>query len=91
VKRVLVSSILSLGLVLASAPGILAETTYEDDDSSYLRVISFVVEPVGQLLEWIVFRPIHAVHHAISPAETIDGRPLRRCTSLRPGRDCRRR
>ena len=65
-----------------------AETLYEDYDSEYLKVASFFVEPVGRLLEWVVFRPIHAVHHWISPAETVDGEFARECTGLRPRRDC---
>lgn len=65
-----------------------AETLYEDYDSEYVKVASFFVEPVGRILEWVVFRPIHAVHHWISPAETLDGRPARECTGLRPRRDC---
>jgi len=67
-----------------------AETVYEDADSEYLKVASFFVEPVGRILEWVVFRPIHAVHHWITPAETLDSRPARKCTGLRPRRDCAR-
>lgn len=81
------------GLVFAFALSILpetarAETVYEDYDSEYLKVASFFIEPVGRMLEWVVFRPIHAVHHWISPAETLNGRPARECTGLRPRRDC---
>lgn len=76
-------------LVLSTVPGSArAETLYEDEDSEYLKVASFFVEPVGRVLEWVVFRPIHAVHHWISPAETVDGEFARECTSLRPRRDC---
>lgn len=76
-------------LALSTFPGSArAETLYEDADSEYLKVSSFFVEPVGRLLEWVVFRPIHAVHHWISPAETADGQFARGCTGLRPRRDC---
>ena len=78
-----------LTLAAAAAPA-RAESTYTDADSEYLKVASFFVEPVGRILEWVVFRPIHAVHHWISPAETLDGRPARECTGLRPRRDCAR-
>jgi hypothetical protein len=78
-----------LVLTLAAFPGAgRAETLYEDADSEYLKVASFFVEPVGRILEWVVFRPIHAVHHWITPAQTLDGRPARECTGLRPRRDC---
>jgi len=81
------------GLVLVLALSIFpesarAETLYEDYDSEYVKVASFFVEPVGRILEWVVFRPIHAVHHWISPAETADGPFARECTGLRPRRDC---
>jgi hypothetical protein len=67
-----------------------AESTYTDADSEYLKFSSFFIEPVGRLLEWVIFRPVHTVHHWVSPAETLDGRPVRECTGLRPRRDCAR-
>lgn len=73
--------VLALSILPGSAR---AETQYEDDDSEYLKVASFFVEPVGRILEWVVFRPIHAVHHWITPAERLDGQ----CTGLRPRSDC---
>ena len=86
-------SIASLVLVLtlaATATPARADATYSDADSEVLKFSSFFVEPVGRLLEWVIFRPVHAVHHWISPAETLDGRPVRECSGLRPRRDCAR-
>ena len=83
------SLVLVLTLAATSSPA-RADTTYTDADSEYLKFASFFVEPVGRILEWVIFRPIHAVHHWTSPAETLDGRPARSCTGLRPRRDCSR-
>jgi len=90
VKKAVCVWLVCLSLAMPLHPA-WAEDVYDDSDSGYLKFTSFFLEPVGQLLEWVIFRPIHAVHHAISPAETLEGRPRRECTSLRPGRDCRRR
>ena len=79
----------ALFLALAVCPPVSrADTVYDDSDSEYLKVSSFFIEPVGRILEWAIFRPIHAVHHWISPAEQLEGRPGRAGTSLRPRRDC---
>jgi hypothetical protein len=85
--------IFSLGFIFtlaATSVPVRADTVYTDADSEYLKFTSFFVEPVGRLLEWVVFRPAHAVHHWTSPAELLDGRPARECTGLRPRRDCAR-
>lgn len=34
---------------------------YNDDDSHPLRLVSYVLHPVGYTLEWLVMRPIHAL------------------------------
>jgi hypothetical protein len=89
VKLSIASLVFVLALAAAAAPA-QADTTYTDADSEYLKFSSFFLEPVGRILEWVVFRPIHAVHHLTAPAETLDGRPVRACTGLRPRRDCAR-
>ena len=72
-----------------------AETEYSDEDSEYLKVTSFFIEPVAQALEWLVFRPVHFVHHLINPSDPWD--PENRlygtgrrsaCVGLRPRREC---
>jgi len=85
----IVSLVFFLSLATTSAPA-RADTVYKDADSEYLKFTSFFLEPVGRLLEWVVFRPVHAVHHWMSPAETLGGRPARECTGMRPRRDCAR-
>lgn len=87
-------SVFIWALVLAttlSASPVFADATYEDADSDYLKVTAFFVRPVGQFLEWVIFRPIHALDHLMVPPDELEGRPARRCTSLRPSRDCARR
>jgi hypothetical protein len=80
--------------VLANASLVRADVEYTDEDSEYLKVTSFFLEPVGQILEWTVFRPIHFVHHLINPSDPWDpeyrvyGGPKGVCTGLRPRREC---
>jgi hypothetical protein len=75
--------------VLLAAPAAHAEPAYTDEDSDYLKVTGFFLEPVGRWLEWLVFRPIHFVHHVIDPWDRVEGGPERVCTGLRPRRGCR--
>jgi hypothetical protein len=89
VRISMVGVVFVLTLAASAAPA-RADTTYTDGDSEYLKFASFFVEPIGRVLEWVVFRPVHAVHHWISPAEGLEGRPGRACTGLRPRRDCAR-
>ena len=86
--RSLATWLLCATLLLATAAR--ADDVYTDEDSDYLKVASFFLEPVGQLLEWLVFRPIHAVHHLIDPTEdrVIGGSTTRVCSGVRPRREC---
>lgn len=84
--RILVAA--SLCATLWVAPGALADDPYTDEDSDYLKVASFFIEPVGRVLEWVVFRPIHAIHHLIDPSDRVEGGPDRVCGGLRPRREC---
>jgi hypothetical protein len=85
----IVSLVFVLALSAVSTP-CRADTVYTDADSEYLKVTSVFLEPVGRIVEWVVFRPIHTVYHWLSPAGGLDGRPARACTGLRPRRDCAR-
>ncbi len=77
-----------LGATLFVVPAAHAETEYTDEDSEYIKVAGFFLEPVGQMLEWLVFRPIHAVHHFVDAQDSVDERAQRVCTGLRPRREC---
>jgi len=78
----------SLGAVLLVASVAHADDIYTDEDSDYLKVASFFIEPVGRVLEWVVFRPVHAIHHLIDPSDRVEGGPDRVCSGLRPRREC---
>ena len=85
-RRLLVTWVFSAMLL---APVAQADDVYTDEDSEYLKVASFFIEPVGQLLEWLVFRPIHAIHHLVDPTEDIPyGSATRVCSGIRPRREC---
>ena len=73
---------------LAAAPVAHADPEYTDEDSDYLKVTSFFLEPVGRILEWVVFRPIHRYHHFVDPYGRVDSTSKRVCTGLRPRREC---
>ena len=85
-QRTFAAVLLSASLLIA--PIARAETLYTDEDSDYLKVSSFFLEPVGRILEWVVFRPIHFVHHLIDPTDRPDGVDDRVCNGLRPRRGC---
>jgi hypothetical protein len=87
-SRLLATWLLCVTVLLA--PVARADEVYTDEDSEYLKVASFFLEPVGQLLEWLVFRPIHVVHHLIDPTEDtmIDRSTERVCSGIRPRREC---
>ena len=78
----------SLCGALLVAPIARADEFYTDEDSDYLKVTSFFVEPVGRVLEWVVFRPVHAIHHLIDPWGRAEGGTDRVCSGLRPRREC---
>jgi hypothetical protein len=50
---------LSTLLFSAAAPAYFDE--YDDSQSNPLRVVAYVIHPVGYTLEWLVARPIHAL------------------------------
>ena len=88
------AAVLLFCTVVSSAATARADTEYSDEDSEYLKVAGFFIEPLGTILEYLVFRPIHYVHHGINPVDPSD--PGSRayissrgvCTGLRPRREC---
>ena len=81
-------------LVFAAEVGA-QQKPYTDDDSGYLKVIDTFAYPVGVLLEWTIFRPLHMLEtrgvQGISEArmETVGTvRVLKGCHSERPPRYC---
>ena len=59
-KRLLLGLVVLVGL--GGAPTVAqAHYAYDDSQSHPLRVVAYAVYPVGYLLEWLIFRPMHFV------------------------------
>ena len=94
-ERLVVAAAAVLALLALSVESHAQQRPYNDDDSGYLKVIDTFAYPVGVLLEWTIFRPLHALEtrgvQGISEGrvETIGTtRVLRGCHSERPPRYC---
>ncbi len=72
---------------LAAGPGH-AGDEYDEKDTNPLRVVYYVVYPVGKLLEWTVFRPLHFIGSRIAPDERREPSDRVPCRGERPGRHC---
>jgi hypothetical protein len=48
-----------VGMMMVSKPAIASE--YEDTQSHPLRVVAYLVHPIGYAFEWVFFRPLHWV------------------------------
>jgi hypothetical protein len=84
-----------LGLLAASSEVGAQQQPYTDDDSGYLKVIDTFAYPVGVLLEWTIFRPLHMLETrgvqgmSQGRVENVGSvRVLRGCHSERPPRYC---
>jgi len=60
VKKLL-SSLALVAVVMGGAATARAHDAYDDSESHPLRLIAYVVHPVGWLTEWMVTRPIHFI------------------------------
>lgn len=49
------------GLFLALAQPAAAVDAYDDSQANPLRLVAYVLHPVGFLAEWLVTRPLHRV------------------------------
>ncbi len=84
----------ALMLAFGSSPA-MAEGPYKESDSGYLKVVDTFLYPVGAVLEWTIFRPLHALElRGVRGVRT--GRTSREgtmhvqrgCASARPPRYC---
>ena len=79
--------------VVGSPATAMADERYSDADSGYLRVASRIVQPVGIILDVVVFQPFTAWMSWTDPK--IDSVEKRRhpriCTGPRPHAACSRR
>ena len=60
-KRVIVAGLLAMLLTIAARPAAAVPDDYDETQSHPLRVIAYLVNPVGYALEWVIFRPFHYV------------------------------
>ena len=58
---------------LFSAPRQLLADEYDDSQSNPLRIVAYVVNPVGVLLEWVVARPFHFLVSGTPELEYLSG------------------
>jgi outer membrane protein OmpA-like peptidoglycan-associated protein len=59
----------ALGTRVASA----APDEYDDSQSNPLRIVAYLMHPVGWLAEWTIFRPFHFLVSATEPQEAFFG------------------
>ncbi len=58
VRRILLALAFALQLGVAAAPA--AADDYDPEESAHpLRIIAYVVHPVGVILDWLIVRPAH--------------------------------
>lgn len=93
--RVIMAVAAAVALLALSFDAHAQQQPYNDEDSGYLKVIDTFAYPVGVLLEWTIFRPLHLLEtrgvQGVSEArvQTIGTtRVLRGCHSERPPRYC---
>ncbi len=69
------SFVVALVLVsaLATKTALAAPDEYDDSQSNPLRVVAYLMHPIGWLAEWIVFRPLHFMVSATEPQEAFFG------------------
>ncbi|HYD50022.1 MAG TPA: hypothetical protein VEB21_16815 [Terriglobales bacterium] len=65
-KRTAIALLVALQLSVATAASA-AIDEYDDDQSHPLRMVAYVLHPVGYLAEWLFFRPFHYVVAAAGP------------------------
>ncbi len=83
-----VAAITVLALALSAAPAS-AVPPYEDEEGSNpLRVASYVMHPVGTILEWTVFRPLYFVGARLAPRQDYESQTHLDCRRRPPPRQC---
>ena len=98
---VLVGKVSRMAIIVAAlmlAPGrstAVADEPYSDRDASYLKIADTFLYPVGAVLEYVIFRPLHSlqlrgVRGVRTGFTTHEGtmRVQRGCASARPPRYC---
>ena len=63
----------ALCLTIGVKPGLAAPDEYDDSQSNPFRVAAYLLNPIGWLTEWIVFRPFHFLVSATPAQEAFFG------------------
>jgi len=73
-KRSQISLIaVALCLTIGVKAGLAAPDEYDESQSHPLRVVAYLLHPIGWLTEWIVYRPFHFLVSATPPQEAVFG------------------
>ena len=81
----------AFGLLLALShplPALAGDSWYPEDGDHPLRIVHYVVGPIGRILEWTVTRPLAYVGSKVAPYQHINAREEKICSRERPGRSC---
>ncbi len=81
----------ALGLLLALShplPARAGDSSYPEDGDHPLRIVHYVVGPIGHILEWTVTRPLAYLGSKVAPYQHINAREEKICSRERPGRSC---
>jgi outer membrane protein OmpA-like peptidoglycan-associated protein len=62
-----------LGIINLARPALAEWDEYDDSQSHPLRAGAYLLHPVGLLLEWTLFRPLHFLVSATKPQEYVFG------------------
>jgi hypothetical protein len=60
-KRFVAAGLLAMVLACSAGPALAAADEYDDTQSHPLRVAAYLVNPIGYVAEWLIFRPFHYV------------------------------
>ena len=60
-KRAIITVLVVLIVTLSAGPTMATSDRYDETQGHPLRVVAYVLHPVGVALEWLIFRPIHYV------------------------------
>jgi outer membrane protein OmpA-like peptidoglycan-associated protein len=84
-SRFLIGALLC-GLAFAARPALAAWDEYEDSQSHPLRIVAYLMHPIGWLTEWTVMRPFHMIVSATEPQEAFFGHRPHPSLLAEPGR-----
>lgn len=75
-------------VALLAAPASADSNSYNDDASNPLRILSYILHPVGVLLDRAIVRPLAQVGEVIAPRFELDLKGGEGCRRARPDRRC---